>query len=160
MQVADRGHNPYGTSRNSSAVAFAWRDQLPYSNISFIQSQCSEAMEKLGYKLMRSQDDKESLRWPLEKSPREVWPFWCRIRIEINVIRSLFKQNVKGVWFKLSNLIWYNLAFKIQLILTVFWFPKYWQLALLQWQARTSSAQIWLQGAEIEIIVEMCLIAQ
>ena len=24
---------------------------------------------------LRSQDDKESLRWPLDKLPREIWPF-------------------------------------------------------------------------------------
>lgn len=65
----------YGTSRNSSATAFAWRDKMSFSNISFIQTQCGKAMEELGYKLIRSHDDKDSLRWPLEKSLRDVWPF-------------------------------------------------------------------------------------
>ena len=69
------GQETYGTSRNSRAVALAWRDKLPFSNISFIQSQCEEVMGELGYRIIRSQEDKDSWSWPLEKSPRDVWPF-------------------------------------------------------------------------------------
>ena len=56
-------------------MAFAWKDKLPFSNISYIQSECGEVMEELGYRIIRSQEDREGWRWPLDKSPREVWPF-------------------------------------------------------------------------------------
>ena len=68
--------DPYSTSRNSSAVAFAWRKSLAMSNISAIQSVCKEPMNHLGYKLINSADDLNSL--PLEKTAREVWPMAFR----------------------------------------------------------------------------------
>ena len=69
---SDNHPDPYSTSRNSSAVAFAWRTSLPMSNISAIQSVCQEPMDHLGYKPVQTSEDLKSL--PLRKTAREVWP--------------------------------------------------------------------------------------
>ena len=74
-QVNERRHDPYGTSRNSSAVAFAWRQKMPMSNISVIQTLCREAMNILGYRIIQSEEElKQNLQLPLTKTAREVWP--------------------------------------------------------------------------------------
>ena len=74
-QVRERRHDPYGTSRNSSAVAFAWRQNMPMSNISVIQTLCREAMNILGYKIIKSEEElKQNLQLPLTKTAREVRP--------------------------------------------------------------------------------------
>eukprot|EP00092_Neocalanus_flemingeri_P025067 GFUD01027183.1.p1 GENE.GFUD01027183.1~~GFUD01027183.1.p1 ORF type:complete len:525 (+),score=91.97 GFUD01027183.1:151-1725(+) len=67
--------NPYGTARNSSATAFAWRDKLGFQKTREIQEACLEPMEKLGYKLMLSEEDMRSQDLPIEKTADQVWPF-------------------------------------------------------------------------------------
>jgi len=67
--------NPYGTARNSSATAFAWRDKLSFEKTRRIQKVCQDPMAKLGYKLMETEEDMKSEDLPLEKTADEVWPF-------------------------------------------------------------------------------------
>ena len=69
---ARRRSDPYGTSRNSSAVAFAWKHSLPWSNITALQSLCSQPMKTLGYRIMENQSDLKL--YPLVKTADETWP--------------------------------------------------------------------------------------
>jgi len=48
-------HDPYGTSRNSTAAVFAWTQSLSFSDVRQIQEVCKEPMEKLGYKTVSSE---------------------------------------------------------------------------------------------------------
>merc|ERR1719400_1071297 len=60
--------NPYGTTKNSTATAFAWREKLSFENIRKIQSACKEPMAKLGYKLYESEDEVTSSTLPLSNN--------------------------------------------------------------------------------------------
>ena len=68
-------NNPYGTTKNSTATAFAWREKLSFENIRKIQSACKEPMAKLGYKLYESEDEVTSSSLPLSNNLDEIWPF-------------------------------------------------------------------------------------
>ena len=48
----ERRKDTYGTARNSTATAFAWRENLGFQETKKIQEACQEPMEKLGYKLV------------------------------------------------------------------------------------------------------------
>jgi len=67
--------NPYGTARNSTATAFAWREQLGLEKTKAIQEACLEPMEKLGYKMLLNEEDLRSQDLPIEKTADQVWPF-------------------------------------------------------------------------------------
>ena len=66
--------DPYGTSKNSSAVAFAWKSSMSFSKISSIQSVCQKPMQILGYKTFDNGDDLKYSDLPLFKTPHEIWP--------------------------------------------------------------------------------------
>ena len=68
-------NNPYGTTKNSTATAFAWREKLSFENIRKIQSACKEPMAKLGYKMYESEDEVTSSTLPLSNNLDEIWPF-------------------------------------------------------------------------------------
>eukprot|EP00092_Neocalanus_flemingeri_P050691 GFUD01058688.1.p1 GENE.GFUD01058688.1~~GFUD01058688.1.p1 ORF type:complete len:140 (+),score=51.49 GFUD01058688.1:49-420(+) len=68
-------YDPYGTSRNSTATAFAWREKLPFDKIDAIQSACRDPMELLGYKLIKKKKELEMWDLPIKKTAQEVWPF-------------------------------------------------------------------------------------
>ncbi|KAG8564709.1 hypothetical protein GDO81_016558 [Engystomops pustulosus] len=55
----------YGTSRNSSTTAEAWRLTLPYDIVEFIQKTCPQVMVQLGYKTVRSSQDLKNLSYNL-----------------------------------------------------------------------------------------------
>ena len=64
----------YGTARNSSATAFAWRENLSFPEMKKIQEACKEPMEKLGYKLVLNKEGMKSEDLPIEKTADQVWP--------------------------------------------------------------------------------------
>ena len=66
-------NDPYGTSKNSSAVAFAWKVMMPFPKISSIQSVCKEPMEILGYQKYNDSEDVKNSDLPLFKTAHEVW---------------------------------------------------------------------------------------
>lgn len=66
--------DPYGTSKNSSAVAFAWKTMMPFSKISSIQSVCQKPMDILGYKMFNDSDELKYSDLPLFKTAHEIWP--------------------------------------------------------------------------------------
>lgn len=67
--------NPYGTAKNSSATAFAWREKLGFKKTMNIQEACQVPMEKLGYKMVLNEEGMRSEDLPIEKTAEEVWPF-------------------------------------------------------------------------------------
>ena len=69
---SDPMEKSYGTSRNSSAVAFAWKQSMALSNISAIQEVCSQPMKMLGYRLIDGETDRK--HFTLLKTARETWP--------------------------------------------------------------------------------------
>ena len=70
-----RKKNPYGTAKNSSATAFAWREKLSFSKTMNIQESCHIPMKKLGYQLLLNEKMMHSEDLPIEKDAYEVWPF-------------------------------------------------------------------------------------
>ena len=70
----ERKQNPYGTAKNSSATAFAWRDKMGFKKTTNIQEACQVPMAKLGYKLVLNEEDMRSEDLPIEKTADEVWP--------------------------------------------------------------------------------------
>ena len=60
-------HDPYGTSRNSTATAFAWRHKLSFNNISSIQAACSQPLASLGYKLLNKENFRKQSFLPIKK---------------------------------------------------------------------------------------------
>eukprot|EP00092_Neocalanus_flemingeri_P031675 GFUD01034402.1.p1 GENE.GFUD01034402.1~~GFUD01034402.1.p1 ORF type:complete len:474 (-),score=87.09 GFUD01034402.1:110-1531(-) len=68
-------HDPYGTSRNSSAAVFAWRQSLDFQNVSQIQEVCREPMQELGYKIVSSKVQMLSQDRVIEKTADQVWPY-------------------------------------------------------------------------------------
>ena len=70
----ERVKDTYGTAKNSSATAFAWRQKLGLERTQEIQSLCSEPMTRLGYRMMASQQELGALdALPLDKTAEEVW---------------------------------------------------------------------------------------
>ena len=67
--------NPYGTAKNSSATAFAWRDKMSFLKIMKIQEYCYAPMERLGYKILTNEEDLKAEDLPIEKTAQQVWPF-------------------------------------------------------------------------------------
>ena len=72
--TALRRTDPYATSRNSSAVAFAWRKEMPMSRILEVQATCREPMKLLGYREVRGNETENTKELPLDKTASEVWP--------------------------------------------------------------------------------------
>jgi hypothetical protein len=48
--------DPYSTSRNSKATAFAWKSKIDFDYMKNIQENCKEPMLKLGYNLINSHE--------------------------------------------------------------------------------------------------------
>jgi len=67
--------NPYGTAKNSSATAFAWREKMSFPKIMNIQESCHAPMEHLGYKILTNEEDLKAEDLPIEKTAQQVWPF-------------------------------------------------------------------------------------
>ena len=65
------------TAKNSTATAFAWRQELGLTRTLEIQRKCRVPMRRLGYRLIHSQRELNKEELPLAKSGREVWP-WRR----------------------------------------------------------------------------------
>jgi len=70
----EKHKDTYGTARNSSATAFAWRENLGFHETEKIQEACLVPMEKLGYKLVINEEGMRSEDLPIEKTAEEVWP--------------------------------------------------------------------------------------
>lgn len=70
----ERRKDTYGTAKNSTATAFAWLQKLSFAFTSEIQSACQEPMQRLGYRLLASEEDMLAQDLPLEKTAEEVWP--------------------------------------------------------------------------------------
>jgi len=70
----ERHKDTYGTARNSTATAFAWRENLGFPETEKIQEACLVPMEKLGYKLVLDEESMRSEDLPIEKTAEEVWP--------------------------------------------------------------------------------------
>ena len=69
----DSKKDPYGTIRDSSATASAWKKSLDLQDIFQIQQVCREPMEILGYTFIKEETDLKSQKYPLEKTAEEVW---------------------------------------------------------------------------------------
>lgn len=67
--------NPYGTTKNSTATAFAWRDKLSFDHIKQIQKACFGPMKKLGYQLLKKPEDVKNINLPLDSNLETIWPF-------------------------------------------------------------------------------------
>jgi len=65
--------NTYGTTKNSTATAFAWKQKLGLARTIEIQDICSEPMERLGYRLLDTEEELQDQELPLDKTAREVW---------------------------------------------------------------------------------------
>ena len=65
------------TAKNSTATAFAWRQELSLKKTLEIQRKCRGPMSRLGYRLIHNQRDLNKEELPIAKSAREVWP-WRR----------------------------------------------------------------------------------
>jgi len=70
----ERHKDTYGTARNSTATAFAWRENLGFDETVKIQEACQVPMDKLGYKLVLDEEGMKSEDLPIEKTADEVWP--------------------------------------------------------------------------------------
>ena len=65
--------NPYSTNRNSKQTATAWKSKIDFKYLQRVQSACFKPMEKLGYRLINSQDERDDPDFDvLEKSGQEV----------------------------------------------------------------------------------------
>jgi len=71
----EKRKDTYGTAKNSTATAFAWRQKLGYPHTLEIQEACEAPMERLGYRLITSKEDLLSQELPLEKTAEEVWNY-------------------------------------------------------------------------------------
>ena len=67
--------NPYGTSRNSAATAYAWREKLSFDQIRKIQDACKAPMNRLGYRLLKKSEETKNIKLPLESNFETIWPF-------------------------------------------------------------------------------------
>merc|ERR1719167_2004159 len=70
----ERLKDTYGTIRNSSATAFAWRESLPFDQIKLIQSSCQVPMEKLGYTLLTKEKSLKSENCLLKNLRKKCGP--------------------------------------------------------------------------------------
>ena len=61
------------TAKNSTATAFAWRQELTLARTLDIQRRCSGPMRRLGYSLIHTQRQLDKKELPIAKSAREVW---------------------------------------------------------------------------------------
>ena len=69
-----RRKDTYGTAKNSTATAFAWRQKLGLERTLEIQGECRGPMERLGYRLMHNKKELAMQDLPLDKTAEEVWP--------------------------------------------------------------------------------------
>jgi len=69
----ERRKDTYGTAKNSTATAFAWRQKLGLERTLEIQGECSGPMQRLGYKLMHNEAELGNQDLPLDKTADEVW---------------------------------------------------------------------------------------
>ena len=67
--------NPYGTARNSTATAFAWREKLSFDHIKSIQTACKGPMNKLGYQILKKPQDVKNPNLPIDSNLETIWPF-------------------------------------------------------------------------------------
>jgi len=70
----ERQKDTYGTARNSTATAFAWRENLSFAETEKIQEACRVPMDRLGYKLVLNEEAMIAEDLPVEKTADEVWP--------------------------------------------------------------------------------------
>lgn len=70
----ERRKDTYGTAKNSTATAFAWRQKLGLERTLEIQGECTGPMERLGYRLMHNEAELAMQDLPLDKTAEEVWP--------------------------------------------------------------------------------------
>ena len=61
------------TAKNSTATAFAWRQELGLKRILEIQRKCRSPMRRLGYRMIYKQGELNRKDLPLTKTAREVW---------------------------------------------------------------------------------------
>ena len=71
--------NIYSTSRNSAAVAFAWRNEqsnrhMPAEFLDLVQKNCAEMMDQLGYEKFDNEKDMFNPKIPSMKRQKEL-PF-------------------------------------------------------------------------------------
>ena len=61
------GRFHYGTKRDSSKTAFAWKTQMHPDDVDTMQVHCYESIIKLGYKMLplNPSEDRKSLLLPL-----------------------------------------------------------------------------------------------
>ena len=67
--------NPYGTTKNSTATAYAWRDSLTFDHIQQIQTACQDPMKRLGYQLLKKPEDTKNVNLPIDSNLETIWPF-------------------------------------------------------------------------------------
>ena len=70
----ERRKDTYGTAKNSTATAFAWRQKLGLERTLEIQGECTGPMERLGYRLMHNEEELAMQDLPLDRTAEEVWP--------------------------------------------------------------------------------------
>ena len=69
-------NNRYGTYRNSTARASAWRDKMSFDRIKEIQNACRAPMSKLGYRLLHNPEETKNRNLkPLASNLKTIWPF-------------------------------------------------------------------------------------
>ena len=69
-------NNRYGTYRNSTARASAWRDKMSFDRIKEIQKACGAPMSKLGYRLLNNLEEAKNRNLkPLASNLKTIWPF-------------------------------------------------------------------------------------
>ncbi|XP_071042816.1 carbohydrate sulfotransferase 1 isoform X1 [Parasteatoda tepidariorum] len=70
--------NPYSTRRNSTTMAFSWRERFSYKQIQEVQSQCSDVLLKLNHSLILSPNElpypngKPKLKLLIEKANSDI----------------------------------------------------------------------------------------
>eukprot|EP00096_Caligus_rogercresseyi_P012047 TRINITY_DN4939_c0_g1_i1.p1 TRINITY_DN4939_c0_g1~~TRINITY_DN4939_c0_g1_i1.p1 ORF type:complete len:481 (-),score=129.60 TRINITY_DN4939_c0_g1_i1:54-1496(-) len=67
--------NPYSTYRNSNSMYMKWRNSVDMSYIHKIQSDCSEPMATLGYRLFSSPEERDNFNVSvLSRTSEALWP--------------------------------------------------------------------------------------
>jgi hypothetical protein len=69
----ERRKDTYGTAKNSTATAFAWRGKLGLEHTLEIQASCREPMARLGYRELHTEAELGAQDLPLDKTAEEVW---------------------------------------------------------------------------------------
>jgi hypothetical protein len=81
--VAPNTENPYSTSRNSRATAFAWKSKIDFEYLQHVQRHCAAPMQKLGYRLIGSRQERDDPDFQiLEKTPGDISEFKLESRDE------------------------------------------------------------------------------